>query len=236
MNVIILAGGFGTRLKSEVDGPKVLAPVNGIPFLEYTFDYLERFNVAKVVLSLGFLSEVIINWAKTQNRKFSIDYVIENSPLGTGGGIKLALEKVSSDSVIVLNGDTFFNIDLNKLSSFQNNSSFEMSIALKPLENFDRYGNVLIDDKSQILSFEEKKYCSKGQINAGFYAISDKNIFKNYPDVFSIEKDYLTPQAKAHKIGGVFFDEYFIDIGIPSDYQKVQNDFRTMFDKEKRTQ
>ena len=229
MNVIILAGGFGTRLKEAVDGPKVLAPINGTPFLNYVFDYLEKFNVSKVVLSLGYLSDYVIDWTKTQKRKFIIDYVVEQSPLGTGGGIKLALKKVELGSTIILNGDTFFNIDLNKFLTFHNNNSFELSIALKHLKNFDRYGNVVVNEKSQVISFEEKKYCAEGQISAGIYAINKNTIFENYPSTFSIEKDYLCLQAKQQKIGGIVFDDYFIDIGIPSDYQNAQIDFRKLF-------
>lgn len=228
LEVVILAGGFGTRLKGVVSGPKVMAPVNGRPFIEYILNYLSGFNVSKVILSLGYKHEEILQWAAPKKFPFDVDHVIEQTPLGTGGAIKLALSRTTKKNTVILNGDTFFRIDLNRLADFQNKSGFEMSIALKAMKDFDRYGNVTVSENSEVLSFEEKRHCADGNISGGIYAINNPGIFENYPDSFSIEQDYLHPAAKRGKIGACKFDGYFIDIGIPSDYQKAQEDFKQM--------
>src|SRR5574344_686696 len=115
MEVIVLAGGLGTRLREVVnDKPKCMAEVNGKPFLYYLFYWLEGKHIEKVILSLGYMSEKVLYWVEKErkNFNFSIDYVLEKEPLGTGGGIKLALTKTTSKDILILNGDTFFDIDL----------------------------------------------------------------------------------------------------------------------------
>ncbi|HQJ89409.1 MAG TPA: sugar phosphate nucleotidyltransferase, partial [Paludibacteraceae bacterium] len=112
MDAIVLAGGLGTRLRSVVsEVPKCMAPVCGKPFLYYLLSYLNKYKeINKVILSVGFLREHIFNWIDENRSQFNfeIDYAIEENPLGTGGGIKLALSKTQAENVLILNGDTFF--------------------------------------------------------------------------------------------------------------------------------
>lgn len=175
MEIIILAGGLGTRLRSVVsEVPKCMAPVAGKPFLWYLLKYLARYDVSKVVLSVGYLREVIYKWIDEVRDDFSFgfDYAVEEEPLGTGGGIKLALSKTLADDVLVLNGDTYFNVDLNVFYEEHHSHSAAVSLALKPMAVFDRYGAVEVDENCVIKAFHEKQYCKAGLINGGVYLIN----------------------------------------------------------------
>lgn len=232
MECIVLAGGLGTRLQSVTKGrlPKCMAPVNGKPFLHYLFQYLVAQRAERVILSLGHLSESILAWVETQHLPFKIDYIIEKEPLGTGGGIQLALKKSTKEHVAVLNGDTLFTCNLHELYRFHLEKNAATTLALKQMEKYDRYGSVVIDKNNRITQFEEKQYKESGFINAGIYFIR-KNAFsqKSLPDKFSFEKDYLEAFVKEGDFYGKDADHYFIDIGIPRDYEKVQQDFITLF-------
>lgn len=221
--VIILAGGFGTRLSTVVkDVPKPMAPINGKPFLHFIFKELQQQQIQKVVLSVGYLKEIIQAYFKEEYLGITIEYAIEEVPLGTGGGIKNALKKIETDAYI-LNGDTFFDIPLSALK----NTSADITIALKPMFQFDRYGTVEVDTTQRIISFNEKKYCEHGLINGGVYYFKKSLLEKiKTEDKFSFEKDILEKHLLDLQIHGKIFDNYFIDIGIPEDYKKAQEDFR----------
>lgn len=221
--VILLAGGFGTRLSSIVkDVPKPMASINGKPFLHYIFENLYQQHIQKVVLSVGHLKEVIQDFFQDNYLGIKIQYAVENEPLGTGGGIKHAFSFVEDDAY-VLNGDTFFDIELRKLK----NNIADISIALKPMFDFERYGTVELNKENSIISFHEKKYCNQGLINGGIYYFR-KSLFNKIetPEKFSFEKEILEKHLTDLKIQGMIFDNYFIDIGIPEDYEKAQFDFK----------
>ncbi len=229
MECIVLAGGLGTRLSKVVnDRPKCMANVAGRPFLYHIFQYLKKEEIKHVILSVGYKFEIIEEWIKKTNWPFKISFAVEKTPLGTGGAIKYALDFTKDNDVIILNGDTFFDIKLRLFFNKHIFSQAELSIALKPMENFNRYGNVLLNSDNQIISFSEKKYCNRGQINGGIYLIKNKKLFTNYPSKFSFEEDFLCKNYKSQKIYGVIYDEYFIDIGIPEDYQ-IANKYFTNF-------
>lgn len=225
--VIILAGGLGTRLRSVVqDVPKCMAPVADRPFLWYLLKYLSHYDVERVVLSVGYLRDVIIDWIDQFGDEFpfSFDYAVETTPLGTGGGIKLALGKCFKSDVIVLNGDTFFNVDLDELYGRHRLYPAAITLALKPMTDFDRYGNVIINN-NQIVAFEEKKKCKQGLINGGVYVINRLNeFFDGLPDKFSFETEVLESQCQLSNLYGVVQDGYFIDIGIPEDYERANEE------------
>lgn len=229
---IILAGGFGTRLQSVVnDVPKSMAEVAGKPFLEYLLNYAVEQQFDHIVLSLGYKAEVITQWIDSHECPLKLSFVIEETPLGTGGGIKLAMQKTSSQNVFIFNGDTFFDVDCSGFQSFHESTKSDLSIALKPMTNFDRYGSVTINENKRIVAFNEKQYRKQGLINGGIYLINS-NIFKklNLPDKFSFEKDIMEAQLDNLNIFGFEQDHYFIDIGIPSDFEKANIDFK---DKDK---
>jgi D-glycero-alpha-D-manno-heptose 1-phosphate guanylyltransferase len=225
-SAIILAGGFGTRLRSAVpDLPKVMAPVAGRPFLSHVIDTLRMQGISRFVFSLGYKSAIIEQYLKDRYPTLDYTTVVEDEPLGTGGGIRLALQKVKEENVLIVNGDTLFKIDAAKLLTQHIRHKAECTLVLKPMQNFDRYGAVQIDEEDRILSFQEKKQYEEGLINGGVYLLNRERFFgRSFPLRFSFERDYLESFCKE----GVFFssvqDGYFIDIGIPSDYERAQQD------------
>ena len=227
MEVIILSGGQGTRLRSVVqDIPKCLAPVAGRPFLGYMLDYLSAYPVDHVVFSVGYLKEQVMSYVQAHSWPFSYDFAVEDTPLGTGGGIRLALEKCHGERVFVFNGDTFFPLPLDAVPF-----AGPVTVALKPMKAFSRYGAVTVIPSGRsesrvshtITAFREKAYCEEGLINAGVYAINRTKLhLEALPARFSFEKDVLEPMAAARELQGWPVESYFIDIGIPEDYDKAQ--------------
>lgn len=230
MECIILAGGLGTRLQGVIGAyPKCMAPVNGKPFLYYLFEYLDAQNCKHAILSLGYKHEAVIEWLENNTFLFPISYVIENEPLGTGGGIQLAMQKANNEEVVIINGDTMFMVQTAELISFHNSCNATATLALKEMQDFDRYGVVRTNENGLITAFEEKQYRDNGTINGGVYVVN-KNEFltKGLPLKFSFEKDYLEQYTNENKFYGLIADAYFIDIGIPQDYERVQEDLKTM--------
>jgi D-glycero-alpha-D-manno-heptose 1-phosphate guanylyltransferase len=221
---VILAGGFGTRLQKVVkDVPKPMALVNGRPFLAHILDYLLGQRIDRFVLSVGYKHEMIQDYFGGLYRDVPIRYAIEDTPLGTGGGIRKALLEATTDDVVIVNGDTLFQIDVDELISVHKETQSEVSIALKRVENTDRYGAVTLDADGRISGFEEKKYIRSGLINGGIYVLDRVSFLKHgLPEVFSFEKDYLEAYVGKATMSGVVSDGYFIDIGIPEDYQRAQ--------------
>lgn len=224
MEAIILAGGKGTRLTEVVsDVAKPMAPVNGKPFLYYLFHWLKTYPIEKVILSTGYLSESITDYFGTSFCGIPIEYTIEKKPLGTGGAILFALRKTKASNILIINGDTYFPIDLNSFYSFHNDNNQQFSIALKQMQNFSRYGSVVIQDNS-ILKFNEKKFCQEGLINGGIYLINKKYInSKQLPEAFSLEKHIMEKEAGSGILKGKIYNNVFIDIGIPEDYRLAQS-------------
>ncbi|MDN5337920.1 MAG: D-glycero-alpha-D-manno-heptose 1-phosphate guanylyltransferase [Thermotogaceae bacterium] len=230
---IVLAGGLGTRLRSVAkDLPKLMVDVNGKPFLEYVLSYLEKEGIERVILSVGYKWETIFEYFGNKFKNLELVYSVETVPLGTGGAIKLALEKTQGDEIFVLNGDVYFGINLAELYSYHKEKKSNLTLALKEMRNFDRYGVTEIDANGRIIKFSEKMYRTYGLINGGRYVI-DKKFFMsfNLPDKFSIEKDFFEVYYNDYKFYGKKFDNYFIDIGIPEDYEKAKKDFEEFANK-----
>lgn len=223
---IILAGGLGTRLQGVVsDVPKPMAPVAGKPFLTYLLNYLSAFKITKVVLAVGYKHEVIVDYFGQKYRNINLEYAIEHEPLGTGGGIKNAIDRIEGNGAYLLNGDSFFDVDLNALFQHHELSSADVTLSVKEMFNFNRYGTVDIDE-SRIIAFNEKKPVERGFINGGVY-ILNKDVFtcKSLPAKFSFEKEILEAGTKDLIMESYHSDGYFIDIGIPEDFAKAQTDF-----------
>ena len=231
---IILAGGFGTRLKSVVnDLPKCLASINppGLPFLNLLIGYLVYNGFDKLIFSLGFMNEKIIDYLNNLTVSIKIEYVIENVPLGTGGGIKKAINIASTDNVLIINADTFFDVNIDNLYIEHLKYNPICSIALKKMINFERYGAVTIKN-NKIQNFQEKKPTKKGLINGGVILLN-KNKFLSFDlsEKFSFENDFLSIKTKEKLILGLESEGYFIDIGVPDDYNKAQYELNEFFFK-----
>ena len=224
---IILAGGFGTRLQGVVkDLPKPMAPVNDRPFLTYILDYLIEYQYNKVILSVGYLHKKIEEYFGNQYKTLEIDYAVESEPLGTGGGILFAMSKCVTDNVLVINGDTMFKVDLDAFERFHREKEGLLSIVLREVEDVSRYGSVVIGNDNLIALFAEKMASSgRGFINGGVYLINQK-LFEKYPQPqkFSFEKDLMTKFYTQELFYAMPSDGYFIDIGIPEDYARAQEE------------
>lgn len=227
MEAIILAGGLGTRLRSVVsDLPKCMAPVAGHPFLHYLLEYLSKENIRHVILSLGYKHELVEAWIAQHQWPFRISYSIEEEPLGTGGAVKLALGQATEEEVFILNGDTFFAVNLKEFRQFHQLKKSEFSIALKPMTQFDRYGNVETDSTEKITAFREKQSCESGQINGGIYLMNrPSTLLPVHTEKFSLESEVLQKKVGTAAIYGFVSSVYFIDIGIPEDFAKANIDF-----------
>ncbi len=228
---IILAGGFGTRLRSMIqDIPKPMSPVGGRPFLEYLLRQLSLFGFSRVVLSVGYKSEVISHYFGHVFENMLLDYCVEDTPLGTGGAIVKALQQTAADDVLVVNGDSILLTSLNEFHEFHLNQPAPISIALKAEKDFDRYGSVSLDG-NEIVRFEEKRNVAEGVFNAGLYWVqaSVKDDLLTFPASFSMEKEIFEKQVLP--LSGYVCYDYFIDIGIPGDYTRVQTELPSVFEQ-----
>ncbi|HZV68996.1 MAG TPA: HAD-IIIA family hydrolase [Saprospiraceae bacterium] len=221
---IILSGGLGTRLKEVVpELPKTMAPVAGHPFLTHIIRYLLSKGIEKFIFSLGYKHEVIEDFLENKFPYLNYMCVIEKEPLGTGGAIKFALTKSTERDVLIVNGDTLFKIDIDILKEKHIEEQSECTLALKPMRHFDRYGVVETDHDGRVKRFTEKKFVEWGNINGGIYILNKPVFLKNtFPKIFSFEKDYLVKYVDTHPFYGIVQDKYFVDIGIPSDFERAQ--------------
>lgn len=227
---IILAGGMGTRLRSAVpELPKCLAPVAGKPFLSFVIDYLRLNGIERIVFSLGYKAEAIISFLEEAYPTLEYEVVVEQEPLGTGGAIKASLTKITGQAAVVTNGDTLFQVPVRQLLALHQKSNALCTLALKPMQNFDRYGVVQLGEEGKVSGFAEKQFYNSGLINGGLYIV-DKSGFENLtlPEKFSFEKEFLEPQAKKGQLFAAPFDVYFIDIGIPEDFARANTELQQL--------
>jgi D-glycero-alpha-D-manno-heptose 1-phosphate guanylyltransferase len=225
---IILAGGLGTRLRDAVpDLPKCMAPVAGQPFLKHVIRYLLSQGIEKYIFSLGYKHVVIENFLNEEFPTLDFQCSVEDEPLGTGGAIYLACKRTTEKDVLIVNGDTLFKINIEDLAEAHSKFNADCTLALKPMQNFDRYGVVELNNDFSVKNFKEKQFYETGDINGGIYMLHVENFLDlDSPVKFSFEKDYLEKFFSAGKIYGQICDDYFIDIGIPEDYEKAQEELK----------
>jgi NDP-sugar pyrophosphorylase family protein len=222
IDAIILAGGLGTRLKGTVgDLPKVLAPVNGKPFLDILLHLLDRSGkIGKVILAVGYMADKIIERYRDSDAfRFRIAFSVETDLLGTGGAVKKALGYSETGNVLVLNGDSYVEVDLEELFAAHSARNAALTVVVKEVPDAGRYGRVLIDAGGRVVSFEEKKVApGSGYVNAGVYLLN-RILFERVEEekVFSLEKDLL-PAILGEAVYGFVSQGKFIDIGIPETY------------------
>ena len=223
MEAVILAGGFGTRLHDLTkDTPKPMVLVAGKPFLTYILDELDYYHFDHVVMAVSYLKEQIISYFGNKYKNITIDYAIENEPLGTGGAIVNCFPLLKEEWFFVINGDTISIVDYHEMSKIKNNQ-----ILVKKMTNFDRYGEVKIDEKHCITDFNEKKFVKEGYINTVIYYLN-KTFMQDYKleGKFSVENDVFAKYIDTLKIKAFATDGYFIDIGVPEDYERAQEELK----------
>lgn len=234
---VILAGGFGKRLSHIVkDVPKPMAPINNIPFLDFLMQILKQNGFDNFILLTGYKTEVIENHYKTSDNTICVK---EKNPLGTGGALLNAYEKLKDD-FFVINGDTFFDIDYSIFKDFSQNKP--ATIALRYSSEINRYGYVELSDEFKINKFVEKTNLSAkkidGYINAGIYHLKKeilKDFAQNYDGTFiSLEENIFPELVKKCLLYGLPIGGCFIDIGIQEDYEKAQTLIPSRIEQEKK--
>ena len=222
MEAIVLAGGFGTRLKHLVpDLPKPMAPVAGRPFLEILLIFLARKGFRRVVLSLGYMAEKIVSHFGDRFHDVALVYEIEKTPLGTGGAVRQALERCASDHVFVLNGDTYLDLEVADVEARWQDHHSPLIVACE-VPDTSRYGQLNVAE-GRVIGFSEKKDSGPGLINAGCYVLP-KHFLDEFPcgKVFSLESDFFAKKVKNERFEFFASKGFFIDIGFPEDFVRAQ--------------
>ena len=223
IDAIILAGGRGTRLRGIVDDvPKPLAIINGKPFLDILLGQLDSFLcIERVVLAVGYKHDMIVKrYGGNSRYNFEILFSVEEDLVGTGGAIRKAMPLTKGEEILVLNGDSYVEIDFGKLLASHQRSKAVVTVVLNRQEDVSRYGHVEIDKQGRIVSFEEKVGNEKPSlVNAGMYLIR-RECFNGVEEgvVLSFEREILT-KIVASGVYGFIADGKFIDIGLPETYQ-----------------
>jgi D-glycero-alpha-D-manno-heptose 1-phosphate guanylyltransferase len=222
MEAIVLAGGFGTRLKQAVpDLPKPMAPIAGRPFLEILLGSLSRKGVKRVVLSLGYMADKISQYFGNNFAGMKLVYVVEESPLGTGGAVRLAMAQCEQDHVFVLNGDTWLDLKMSAVDC-QWRAHRKPIIVGREVPDTARYGRLQVDH-NRVTGFAEKGTEGTGLINAGCYVLNRGQLdgFALHA-AFSLEVDYLAKAVIDDPFDLYVTSGHFIDIGVPEDYARAQ--------------
>ena len=228
MEAIVLAGGFGTRLRSAVpDLPKPLAPIENKPFLSYLLEFWIAQGIDRFILSVGYKYEIIQEQFGNHYKTAEIDYAVETVPLGTGGGLLLSLEKLrSSETFLVLNGDTFFEVNRADMVSYHAACGSGVTLSLVNVPENKRYSGVLLDEQGWVRSLKKRSENSEGSLaNGGVYLMEQGLLseYKSHPRKKCSLEDDLLPDLlnKNKRIAGFVSEGDFIDIGIPEDYGRA---------------
>lgn len=232
MHAIILAGGFGTRLRHVVaDVPKPMAPVAGKPFLVWQMEYLAAQGVTSATLSVHHQWEKIRDYFAANPAPFPIAFAVEKTSLGTGGAMVFALEHDNSsphlnpppagEGIIILNGDTFVRLDLRAMMAQHRAGGASLTMALRQVADSSRYGRVKVQN-GIITAFQQGLPGETGLINAGVYIVSPRLFAgRALPPAFSFERDFVPPYLDELRPQAFIASDYFIDIGIPDDYARA---------------
>ena len=224
ITVAILAGGFGTRLKSLVsDRPKALADVCNRPFIHFLLDQLIAANIASAVLCIGYLGHKIKKTLGHKYRSLSLLYSMETELLGTAGALRLASPYFGSNSVLVMNGDSYLETDLGGFYEWHRKHQSNASLLLTKAENTSRFGRVIVGEDGEIKSFQEKDTDGKpGWINAGIYMF-EKHVIESIPTNRAVSLEHETfPEWLGQGLYGFKAKGSFIDIGTPASFKKAQ--------------
>lgn len=230
MEAIVLVGGLGTRLgELTKNTPKPMLPIRGIPFLERLLVYLKSNGFTRVILAVGYKKEIVESYfSMLDDRCPEIIYSTEDEPLGTGGAISNAMTHVNSEQVFVLNGDSFLEVDFLAMLNTHVREHSDITIASYYIKPADRYGVMQVNEEQEVIAFEEKGMRTEGLINGGVYLLNQAVLRETFSKMscpsFSFEEKILSDFSLGLKKVHFQTSGYFLDIGVPSDYQKAQQE------------
>lgn len=226
MKALILAGGRGTRLEPAVsEVPKPMADVAGRPFLEWQLDFLGEYDVTHVVLSVGYKDGVIKDhFGDGTEFGVEIEYVQETEPLGTGGALGNASELLEDEpDFLVLNGDTYLDIDLSEFLAFHRQHGGVGTLALSRVEKHKKGGFVQLDGNAQVEKFVEEER-DGGLVNAGIRAFSS-DVFSSLPERSTFDLSIVNKRlSRAGELYGYLTEGYFKDMGTPERYREINEE------------
>lgn len=227
MQAVLLAGGLGTRLRSVVsDRPKPMALIGDKPFMEYVTHELARHGITEIIFAVGYKGSMVEEYFKDgKDFGVKVSYAYEETLLGTAGAIKNAGKYITEDRFFVLNADTFYQLDYNRLVQLGHERNLDMALVLREVDDVSRYGQAVLTD-GWLTSFNEKtEEHRRGAINGGVYLIK-RELLEDIPEgKVSLENEMIPKWLEEKRaLGGIVNDGYFIDIGIPEDYFKFQQD------------
>lgn len=225
-HTVILAGGFGSRLRSVVsDRPKALAEVSGKPFIEYQLEWLIKQGITDVTLAVYHLADQIESFVGLwSNKLLNLDYVHEQEPLGTGGAVvNVVKQKELHGKILIINGDTLFHFSLAPVMKFLQQMLEPALMIASTKEDVSRFGTIKVDN-NYVRSFRQATGLHKpGLVNGGAY-LMDCVLFDGIPiKPFSLEHDYFPRLVSQKKLLVYVLDEPdgFYDIGTPEAYKKI---------------
>lgn len=220
---LILVGGLGTRLRPVLnDLPKPMAAVAGKPFLEYLISWLRQAGIQRVILCTGYRSEKIEQYFQSGDRfGLHIAYSVEQEPQGTWGAIRQACHLVTEPVFLVLNGDSWLQIDLVRLLDYHVRRGGIATIGAVKMTDSSRFGALDVDSSGRIIAFQEKKGLGNALINGGVYVFSRDALAIAPAAASSLEKEVF-PMLLPHGVFAFPVQGYFVDIGIPEEYKRLE--------------
>lgn len=230
VQTVILAGGLGSRLQPVLGAfPKVVAPVHERPFIRYLLDELAEAGVVEVTLATGFRADEVRSALGSEYSGIRLTYSTEQEPLGTGGALRYAIRQSSQSSIMVLNGDSYIDVDLCAFLGWRDRQSWDASLVLTHVPDTSRFGAVSFDDSGRVTGLTEKEAMGRpGWINAGIYLLPRKWILELAEDrQVSLEREAL-PGWLVRGLGAFLVREPFIDIGTPDAFRQAEGFFERL--------
>lgn len=227
ITAVVLAGGLGTRLRSVVnDRPKVLAEIRGQPFLTYLLDQLASAGVRNVVLCTGYLGEQVRATFGDTYDNIRLIYSQESAPLGTAGALRLALPLFKSDSVLVMNGDSYCDVEVRPFRDWHFQREAHASMVLVEVADVGQFGSVEVDPLGKVMGFKEKNMTRRaGWINAGVYMVA-VSLVESIPKVGAVSLERtMFPAWIHHGLYGYRSEGKFLDIGTPEKFALAEQFF-----------
>jgi mannose-1-phosphate guanylyltransferase len=236
LDVLVIAGGLGTRIKSALgDTPKLLAPIGSRPYLAHMLDWLRRFGAKRIVLGLGHQAQAVVEFLD-RNKSFYSDLtlvtVTEPRPLGTAGAIRFARPNLRTDPVLVMNGDSFADADLCAFVEHHKRAKAKATLLCADVDDAGRYGRVELDSDGRIRGFIEKdpSFHGKSAVSAGVYLFSAALLDEIATGgAVSLERDVFGRAASGSldAFAGRFA---FIDIGTPESLKLAERVLSAKFE------